>query len=118
MTKAPIRQRPWGRGNRTTYERLPVSLLSKSVHLQINTFILRKVVENHFDVCGLSRLMQNRRFEISLFTLRDPAPLRIMSCKDRQHTYRSFHKIPDESLSGQVAPVTDCLPAFFSSIPI
>ena len=50
-----------------------VSLRSSRVYFQNNAFILRKVVGNLCDMAFL----QNRRFERSLFTLCDPAPLRM-----------------------------------------
>ena len=52
-----------------------VSLQNSRVRLQKNTFILRKVVE--ISVIWTIKNTANRRFERSLFTLRDPAPLMI-----------------------------------------
>ena len=52
-----------------------VSLQSSRVRLQNSTVILRNIVEDLCDY-GLSKILQNGHFERSLFTLRDPAPLR------------------------------------------
>ena len=50
-----------------------VSLRSTRVHLQNNTFILRKTVESLCDM-AYQEDCKNHLFERSFFTLRDPAP--------------------------------------------
>ena len=59
--------------NPTTYECLFISLENSRVHLQNNTYILRKV--GKISVIWTINNPENHRFERSLFTLRDPAPL-------------------------------------------
>ena len=51
-----------------------VSLQNSRVSLQDTTFILRKVVENLCDM-NYQKILENCRFEGSLFTLRNPALL-------------------------------------------
>ena len=58
-----------------------VSLQNSRVYLQNNTFNLRTVAENLCD--GLSKILQNGRFERCLFALRDQAPLNARSCSSR-----------------------------------
>ena len=59
--------------NRRIYERSACFLTKFKSPSSNRTFILRKIVENLCDMAY--KIQQNRPFERSLFTLRDPVPL-------------------------------------------
>ena len=79
--------------NRTTYDCFICFSRTSRVHLQNNTFILRKVVENLCVKDYKNRAKSS--FERSLFTLRDPAPLN----QGNSETYTPFKLAGKTSLN-------------------
>ena len=81
-----------------------VSLRKTRVHLQNDAFILRIKVENLCDMAYQRCCFQNRHFERSLFTLRDPAPLN----RNIPETAVSLHT-PSASFASQLQVDIICL---------